>query len=249
MPIVVPFVDNTVLVAEKSMTGVTGNIYCGLHEYEDMAFLLHFLRSKELFIDVGANVGSYTILASGAVGAKTICIEPVRHTYQKLLRNVRINDLDDVVQAELCAVSDINGTLRFSTDRDTVNSVVDDHYQGVSELIPVRKLDDILQNSTPVMIKIDVEGHELSLLRGATKTLANPILQVVLLEGQNEDINRIMTGNGFHMACYNPKSRQISEQSKHSGLRTSNQLWIRNIEEAKERCCSAKTFKAQGMLV
>jgi len=249
MPIVIPFVDSTVLVAEKSMTGVTGNFYCGLHEFEDMAFLLHFLRSNELFIDVGANVGSYTILASGAVGAKTICIEPVRNTYEKLLRNVRINDLSDIVRTELCAISDNNGELRFSTDRDTMNSVVDDSYQGVSELIPVRKLDDVLENYNPVMMKIDVEGHELSLLRGATRTLVNPTLQVIFLEGQNEDINGIMKRNGFQMACYDPKLRLVFEQTKRSGPHTSNQLWIRNIEEAGRRCSSAKKFNAQGMLI
>ncbi len=44
-PVVVPFVGDTRLLARPGMTGATGNIYCGLHEFEDMAFVLHFLRS------------------------------------------------------------------------------------------------------------------------------------------------------------------------------------------------------------
>ena len=44
------------------MTGATGNVYCGLHEFEDMALVLHALRPRDLFVDVGANVGSYTVL-------------------------------------------------------------------------------------------------------------------------------------------------------------------------------------------
>src|ERR1700687_3946356 len=61
---VVPWVEGTRLAARRGMAGATGNIYCGLHEFEDMAFLLHFLRSDDVFADVGANIGSYTILAA-----------------------------------------------------------------------------------------------------------------------------------------------------------------------------------------
>jgi hypothetical protein len=43
---------------------MSGNIYAGLHEFGDMAFVLHFLRAGDLFADVGANIGSYTVLAS-----------------------------------------------------------------------------------------------------------------------------------------------------------------------------------------
>ncbi len=59
------------------MTGATGNIYAGLHEFDDMAFFLHLLRPEDMFADVGSNIGSYTILASGVVGAKSVAFEPV----------------------------------------------------------------------------------------------------------------------------------------------------------------------------
>ncbi len=64
-PIALPFVDDTWLFATRGMTGATGNWYCGLHEVAEMAFVLHLLRPDEHFVDVGANVGSYTILAGG----------------------------------------------------------------------------------------------------------------------------------------------------------------------------------------
>jgi hypothetical protein len=47
------------------MTGATQNIYVGLQEFVDIMLTLHFLRKGDLFLDMGANVGSYTILASG----------------------------------------------------------------------------------------------------------------------------------------------------------------------------------------
>src|SRR5688500_6393396 len=69
-PVLIPFVESTQLVCERSMTGATGNHYCGLHEFGDMGFLLHFLRPEDLFLDVGANIGSFSILASGVAGAR-----------------------------------------------------------------------------------------------------------------------------------------------------------------------------------
>jgi hypothetical protein len=54
--VLVPFVDKTLLRICPSMTGATGNIYAGLHEFEDMAFVLHLLRENDLFVDVGANI-------------------------------------------------------------------------------------------------------------------------------------------------------------------------------------------------
>jgi hypothetical protein len=44
---------------KRGKAGLTGNIYTDLHEFPDMAFLLHVLRADDLFVDVGANVGSY----------------------------------------------------------------------------------------------------------------------------------------------------------------------------------------------
>ena len=57
--VIVHWIGGTRLAARRGMTGLTGNIYAGLHEFADMAFLLHFLRPSDLFADVGANVGSY----------------------------------------------------------------------------------------------------------------------------------------------------------------------------------------------
>ena len=63
--IALPFVEDTYIFARRGMTGATGNWYCGLHELQDMAFVLHLLRADDHFVDIGANIGSYTVLAGG----------------------------------------------------------------------------------------------------------------------------------------------------------------------------------------
>src|SRR5262245_35956083 len=74
--VIVPWVGGVRLAVRRGMTGATGNLYAGLHEFVDMAFTLHFLRPSDLFLDVGANIGSYTLLASGVCRARTIAFEP-----------------------------------------------------------------------------------------------------------------------------------------------------------------------------
>ena len=81
MPVVVPWVDSTSLDKETGMTGATMSFYCGLHDVADMAFVFHFLRPGDGFLDVGANVGIYTILASGAAQARTLALEPIPATF------------------------------------------------------------------------------------------------------------------------------------------------------------------------
>ena len=56
--IIFNWIDGSKLVVRRAMTGATGNLYCDLHEYEDMSYLLHPLRPGDLFVDVGANIGS-----------------------------------------------------------------------------------------------------------------------------------------------------------------------------------------------
>ena len=73
------------------MRGATGNIYAGLHEFIDMIFRLYFLQPDDLFLDIGANVGSYTILASGVCGAETWAFEPDPDSASFLRRNFKMH--------------------------------------------------------------------------------------------------------------------------------------------------------------
>jgi hypothetical protein len=94
-PVVCDFANGAWLLARSGLTGATGNVYVGLHEFEDMAFVLHFLRAGDLFVDVGANIGSYTILAAMGVGADCIAFEPGVAAFGWLERNVRLNGVSE----------------------------------------------------------------------------------------------------------------------------------------------------------
>jgi hypothetical protein len=121
--VILDWIGGTRFAARRGMTGITGNIYAGLHEFSDMAFVLHFLRPHDLFVDVGANVGSYTILASGVVGCRTVAFEPDPEAAAALERNVALDRIAERVETRRAAVGDRDGTIRFSVGLDTVNHV------------------------------------------------------------------------------------------------------------------------------
>ncbi len=243
-PIVTPFANGTSLIVEPGMTGATGNVYVGLHEFADMALLLHFLRPDDLFVDIGANVGSYTVLASGAIGARTVSFEPVPATFKRLERNIRYNQLDTKVEAHCMAVGAAPGEIVFTADTDTTNQVAPPNYRGATIRVPVSSADDLLRshlNHTAQIWKVDVEGYETEVLRGAEQSLANPLLKVVLLEGGSAEIVSTMQRHGFQRASYEAFTRtlQLAESLVSSG----NFLWVRDAEFVSERLCAAPTFQ------
>jgi FkbM family methyltransferase len=247
-PIALPFVEETSLFATRGMTGATGNWYCGLHEVRDMSFVLHLLRPGDHFLDVGANVGSYTVLAGGAVGARVTSVEPIPQTFAHLARNVALNDLAGRVSAHMCGLSESSGTLRFTADLDCVNHVLASGEQLPSIEVPVRTLDELVGSNTPVLIKIDVEGHERAVLQGATQTLANPKLLAVVMETNgsgarygisDDDLLDLMAEHGFSAYGYEPFGRQLVDASQADG----NTVFVRDRAIVEERVRGAKRYR------
>lgn len=108
------------------LRGASGNYYCGLHEYADMSFLLHFLRPGELFEeDVGANVGRYSLLAAAECGARVMAFEPVPSSFEWLERNVADNGLQNQVQSFNHALGAMNGRVAITATLDVQNHLAE----------------------------------------------------------------------------------------------------------------------------
>ncbi|MEM9681068.1 MAG: FkbM family methyltransferase, partial [Bacteroidota bacterium] len=152
---------------KKGMHGMTGNYYVKLLEFEDMAFLLHFLREQDLFMDVGANVGAYSILASYFNKCRSIVIEPISSSFRFLCKNVDLNNLNNLIESHNVGVSSSSGRLFFTTNEDTTNHVIIDRDDS-NKSISVYTLDHIANNKIPLLLKIVVEGYEWFALEGAT---------------------------------------------------------------------------------
>ena len=251
VPHVMPFVEETVLVMERGMTGATGNWYLGLHEFSDMGFVLHMLRDDDLFADVGANVGSYTVIASGVTGARTVGFEPVPDTFRKLVRNVDINGIAHRVTAHNIGLSAREETLRFTSGHDTVNHVVVGSSQEATIDVPVRRLDDVLAGEVPIVIKIDVEGWEAEVLEGMPQTLADPRLLAIIAETNESSaryqaagtdrIGKVMRANGFTAHIYDPFKRALT-----AGDSSHNTIFARDLDAINARLNTAAKRRVLG---
>lgn len=254
-PIVVDWINGSCFLAKPGETGLTGNIYTGLYEFVDMSFILHFMRSDDLFIDVGANMGIYTILACAAGGSRGIAFEPIPLTYKRLCENIHLNYLDNRVQCFNCGVGASSGKLAFTINDDAMNRVVvsDQQHEHVMT-IDVKTLDEVLRDETPTILKIDVEGYEAPVLDGAFATLSNPNLQCAVIElngsgnhyGFDENaIISTMSKHGFGTYAYEPRNRMLTPLNGRN-LNSGNTLFIRDLTFVAERVQSGPQFTVYG---
>lgn len=253
------FVEDSVLVVEKGMFAATGNIYTGLVEFNDMSFLLHVLRPEDTFVDIGANVGTYTILASKNAGAHVISFEPIPSTFEKLQRNVAANRVNEMVDLRRCGVSNKAGTLHFTNSIDAMNHVLRDHEaanRADTVEVPTDTLDDLLINQQPVLIKIDVEGFEWPVLNGAGSMLASPSLKALIIElngtgshfGYDENkIHELLLSHGFIPYSYEPFSRQLKVEPGYYGH--DNTIYIKDAAWAGHRVRTSRKYNILNVKV
>ena len=257
-PVLYPFVENSVLLVQGGMTGATGNIYTGLHEFEDMMFLLHLLRPGDLFVDAGANIGSYTILASSVAGANSISFEPVPVTFRHLKHNVAVNDIESFVELQNAGVGKEKGRMSFTSGFDTMNHVITDPSNSNPGTIQVDivALDEVLGNRIPTLIKIDTEGFEMAVLEGADSTLKHSSLLAIIVElngschryGMNEkDIHEFILRYGFIPISYNPFERSYSKKNLFNP--NGNTIYIKNETETGNRLMTARKFSVLNLCV
>lgn len=241
--VIFDWIDGAKLVVRRGMTGATGNIYCGLHEYADMAFMLHLLREDDLFLDLGANVGSYTVLASKVCGAKSISVEPDPETLLFLQRNVDTNGIGDRVEIVETALGATSGTAHLSVGLDTTNKILADASDNSRE-VRLASLDSIVGDRRPTMIKMDVEGYEPEVLKGARQTLKMDSLLAVETETSDNDVITALTDAGFERWYYDPIHRELAREPRI--ISASNALYLRNLPNVQRRVAEASVRKILG---
>lgn len=179
----------------------------GCYDFNNMSFVQLVLSEAgagtgpgAVFVDVGANIGAYTLIASEIAGTRVVSLEPIPMTYAKLRRNIALNHRDNVVALNLGA-SKQPGELRMTCDGSSpLNQVVAGEAVGdaSTRMVPVDTVDAICARLglQPSLIKVDVEGHELDVLAGAAAVL--PSCAACLVEnGDRAGIVEFMRGHGM----------------------------------------------------
>lgn len=175
--------------------GVTGSSGFGYfseviagHEYELFRPALAAGQGTGVLLDCGANAGFFSLWARRQNGRmKIYAFEPHPTTFTDLQTNIRINDEQGDIFPENQAVGDVNGMLEFQVWPDTnmaiVSALTETPRQAGAGLIsvPVTTIDGFCANRglRPTLLKVDVEGYEMEVLRGASHTLEDVSALVV----------------------------------------------------------------------
>lgn len=141
----------------------------------DLQRCCEFLKPGDTVIDVGANIGLYAKAFSECVGpqGRVHALEPVPETFGYLSHNVKKFGLQNVSVYNIAA-TDVSGDSRMSIPRMEAGftNIYEARLDQQGDIpVQVRRLDDMFSGSKPVLIKIDVEGHEAEVLRGAEALL------------------------------------------------------------------------------
>jgi FkbM family methyltransferase len=160
-------------------------LYANPPDVPEMRAWQRALAGGGLFIDVGANIGTYTIWAA-ELGAEVIALEPAPDTFEILRENIALNGYQ--VTALRAAAGDHCGTARFTTGLDAGNSLSPDG-PLLTDLVTV----DSLIGDRPVAgLKVDVEGFEADVLRGCARALADHRIGLIQLEWN--EMSRLAVG-------------------------------------------------------
>lgn len=216
------------LMLKNGQQNASGYYYYGLPDFVEQSYLINNIEEGDLFVDVGANAGGWSFIAAG-YGADVIAIEPVESTFSYLKENSRLNAPNNI-RLERLAVGESIGEVRISNDLGPQNKIILEN-RSSSESVKLVNLDFLLSGQNPSFIKIDTEGYELAVLKGARNTLKKSSLKALIIEdwrawrekSKNEasDIDKLLFEYGFFPVSYNPKLKTISYlDSKNEGLNT-----------------------------
>lgn len=179
----------------------TGTFY----EIEMLEDMHKRLKRGDLTIDVGANIGNHTVFMAGICGCDVIALEAFPQTFQILNRNVDINQLGETVTTLNVAAGAMTGYGEARLAAPNNYGQITIQYTCAETEIRVCRLDDLEMPRAPRLIKIDVEGGELEVLRGA-KTLISRSYVLIYVETLHEqafdEVSAFLGSLGYHVIAF-----------------------------------------------
>jgi FkbM family methyltransferase len=220
-----------------------------LFERTEMRLVASLLKPRMKVVDAGANIGLYSLLAAKCVGdgGQIWSFEPSHATYRFFLNNLALNRVTTVA-AHRVALSDFEGELTLRSERGFGDLYRHLDYTGKSangdsvETVGVSKLDDFAaaQKIDQIdFLKIDVEGGEYCLMKGAQRLLSQSPSVVVMFESEEdwcrrsgykaEDSFDLLKSLGFGL--YSWSKRQERWSTNESDLSKSRTVWAARSPE------------------
>jgi FkbM family methyltransferase len=198
-----------------SLREFTSRVHSSLGEPETIEWIEKHMGRDDVLYDIGANVGTYSLIAAKSKGCRVYSFEPMSLNYFKLSRNIQLNNLNNNITPLNIALSDNNTIDKFYLSSLDAGSACHSFgeaknqngnaFEAVSFQYQLScTLDSFISFFSPVPpnhIKVDVDGIECSILKGASNTLKNPELKSVMVEvnldHDAQSVQKVMEDGGF----------------------------------------------------
>jgi FkbM family methyltransferase len=234
-------------------------MYVGTFERDEQRFIARFLRPGDCFYDVGAHYGLFTLIASRKVGrtGRVLAIEPTPQTRERLQANIGLNAAANVDVLPV-AVSDIEGEAELCVSDSqeeawntlALNAVASGfHRIGVAATTLDALAAERGDTQRITLIKIDVEGWERRVLRGARDLLKGRNAPVLLMEFSDtmsnrdgstcRDLYRDLIDLGYEMYVYDAENNRLVPETCRDEYVYSNLVACKSREAVQARLASA----------
>lgn len=183
------------------------------YEEEQVATLVEFSKKieQDYFLDIGSNCGYYALfIAKTFPNTHVLAFEPIKKTYDKLIKNIHLNNLNKQIQTFNFGLSDTNDEVQMRTlikkgfaqsGGFTVNDKNRELKKNETLLKANLKIGDeiIKYINKKLLIKIDVEGHEINTLSGLKHLIKNNkiYMQIEMFHENKENIFNFLDKNDF----------------------------------------------------
>lgn len=177
--------------------------FTGFYEEPETVFCLKNIDKDDILIDVGANVGYFSLLFAQqtVIGeGEVYSIDPIPSNIEKLVFNARVNGFNNINIIQN-AMGEEKSQLDFYIKKDNAySSFANNSNSEVEEkiIVEVSTLDIFLEKNNInniKILKIDTEGAEGMVLNGAKKSLQNGLFKYIIIELSNEHLNHFNTNN------------------------------------------------------
>ncbi len=228
-------------------------IYLDDFEQRECTFVKRYLKPGDTFLDAGANIGLFSIIASEIVGdqGRVLSFEPFGDTFERLTENIALNHRKNVTLFQQ-ALSDKVGDseMTISTDGfDAWNSLAVPALGEAFEKVRIKTnvLDELFRTEEvkPVLIKIDVEGWELHVINGGVEMLTSadaPVLMVEFAESNSrnagytcKDLYNRLEEFGYSLYSFDDTTNELYEEPVKEYYSSANLMAIKDLNKVKER--------------
>jgi FkbM family methyltransferase len=173
--VITPLGDRSQVWVDLHYTAASNVLYANPPDLPEMTAWRRVLRPGDIFVDVGANIGTYTVWAA-ELGAEVIALEPSADAFARLAENVALNGYQArMIQAAAGARA---GTARFTVGQGSANRM-DPAGTAQTEVMTV---DSLIGERVVAGMKVDVEGFERDVLLGCAQALAEHRIRMIQLE-------------------------------------------------------------------